>query len=125
MLEETGVRATFDGVLAMRQAHGFAFGKSDLFCVVALKLQPGPQVGLWGVGLGGGNGRRWHVVPCVGTSLVHLPYPSSCVSLIDAPCSYWSTAPLHPSDAPLFAAPPPAGAAHAGRRAGGGAVDAS
>lgn len=33
--EETGVRATFTAVLAMRQAHGFAFGKSDMFFVVA------------------------------------------------------------------------------------------
>lgn len=43
VLEETGVRARFDSVLAMRQAHGFAFGKSDFFFVVALKLEPGPQ----------------------------------------------------------------------------------
>ena len=35
--EETGVVATFEAVLAMRQAHGFAFGKSDLFFLVALK----------------------------------------------------------------------------------------
>ena len=35
--EETGVVATFQAVLAMRQAHGFAFGKSDMFFVVALK----------------------------------------------------------------------------------------
>ena len=66
MLEETGMRATFDGVLAMRQAHGFAFGKSDLFCVVALKLQPGPQVGLWGVGLGVGMGRGCTETMCEG-----------------------------------------------------------
>ncbi|PSC72444.1 Nudix hydrolase 8 [Micractinium conductrix] len=44
VLEETGVRARFDAVLAMRQAHGFAWGKSDMFFVVALKLEPGPQV---------------------------------------------------------------------------------
>ncbi|KAL4429161.1 hypothetical protein ABPG77_010140 [Micractinium sp. CCAP 211/92] len=43
VLEETGVRARFDAVLAMRQAHGFAFGKSDMFFVVALQLEPGPQ----------------------------------------------------------------------------------
>ena len=35
--EETGVRARFDAVLAFRQAHGFAFGKSDFFFVVALR----------------------------------------------------------------------------------------
>lgn len=34
--EETGVRARFAGVLAVRQAHGFAFGKSDLFFLCAL-----------------------------------------------------------------------------------------
>lgn len=43
VLEETGIRARFDAVLAMRQAHGFAFGKSDMFFVVALKLLAGPQ----------------------------------------------------------------------------------
>ncbi len=37
VLEETGVRAKFSAVLALRQAHGFAFGKSDFFFVVALK----------------------------------------------------------------------------------------
>ena len=44
VLEETGVRARFDAVLAFRQAHGFAFGKSDFFFVIALRqvlfLQP-------------------------------------------------------------------------------------
>lgn len=34
--EETGVRTRFAGVLAVRQAHGFAFGKSDLFFLCAL-----------------------------------------------------------------------------------------
>jgi ADP-ribose pyrophosphatase YjhB (NUDIX family) len=37
VLEETGVRARFDAVLAFRQSHGFAFGKSDFFFVVALR----------------------------------------------------------------------------------------
>lgn len=37
VLEETGVRARFDAVLAFRQAHGFAFGKSDFFFVIALR----------------------------------------------------------------------------------------
>ncbi|EIE25358.1 hypothetical protein COCSUDRAFT_6454, partial [Coccomyxa subellipsoidea C-169] len=41
VLEETGVRAKFSAVLALRQAHGFAFGKSDFFFVVALKPEPG------------------------------------------------------------------------------------
>lgn len=36
VFEETGVRARFDSVLAVRQAHGFAFGKSDLFFMCAL-----------------------------------------------------------------------------------------
>jgi ADP-ribose pyrophosphatase YjhB (NUDIX family) len=47
VLEETGVRARFAALLALRQAHGFAHGKSDLFFVVALQLEPGPQVGGW------------------------------------------------------------------------------
>jgi hypothetical protein len=36
VLEETGVRAKAAAVLALRQAHGFAFGKSDFFFVIAL-----------------------------------------------------------------------------------------
>ncbi|KAK9908979.1 hypothetical protein WJX75_005507 [Coccomyxa subellipsoidea] len=43
VLEETGVKATFAAVLALRQAHGFAFGKSDFFFVVALKPIPGQR----------------------------------------------------------------------------------
>ena len=43
VLEETGIRARFSAVLAMRQAHGFAFGKSDLFFVLALTPEPGEQ----------------------------------------------------------------------------------
>ena len=41
VLEETGIRAKFDCVLLMRQAHGFAFGKSDMFILCALKPEPG------------------------------------------------------------------------------------
>ncbi|BDA41663.1 Nudix hydrolase 2 [Coccomyxa sp. Obi] len=41
VLEETGVKAKFAAVLALRQAHGFAFGKSDFFFVVALRPEPG------------------------------------------------------------------------------------
>ena len=40
--------ATPEAILAVRQAHGFAFGKSDLFFVVALRAAKGgnlvPQV---------------------------------------------------------------------------------
>lgn len=39
VFEETGVRATFSAVLAFRQAHGFAFGKSDFFFVIALRWE--------------------------------------------------------------------------------------
>lgn len=35
VMEETGVRATFQAVIALRQAHGFLHGKSDLFFCVA------------------------------------------------------------------------------------------
>ena len=41
VFEETGVRASFDKVLLVRQAHGFAFGKSDMFVLCALKPEPG------------------------------------------------------------------------------------
>ena len=41
VLEETGVRARARAVLALRQAHGFAFGASDFFFVVALEPEPG------------------------------------------------------------------------------------
>ncbi|KAK9819425.1 hypothetical protein WJX74_002241 [Apatococcus lobatus] len=37
VLEETGLRAKFQAVLAARQAHNFAFGKSDMFFVVAMR----------------------------------------------------------------------------------------
>ena len=36
VLEETGVHSRFDCVLAVRQAHGFLFGKSDLFFLCGL-----------------------------------------------------------------------------------------
>ena len=42
--QETGVRATFQAVLAIRQAHGFAFGKSDLFFCIALTCARPPQL---------------------------------------------------------------------------------
>ena len=41
VLEETGLRAEPTSVLAVRQAHGFAFGRSDLFFVVALRPEEG------------------------------------------------------------------------------------
>eukprot|EP00898_Chlorokybus_atmophyticus_P001395 jgi/Chlat1/2256/Chrsp17S02569 len=37
VFEETGVRAEFQEVICFRQAHGFAFGKSDLFFVCAMR----------------------------------------------------------------------------------------
>jgi len=37
VLEETGLEATFEAVLAIRQSHKAAFGKSDMFFAVALK----------------------------------------------------------------------------------------
>uniref|UniRef100_A0A061R3E1 Nudix hydrolase 2-like n=1 Tax=Tetraselmis sp. GSL018 TaxID=582737 RepID=A0A061R3E1_9CHLO len=43
VLEETGIDAEFQAVLAVRQAHGFGFGKSDLFFVCAMRPKPGPQ----------------------------------------------------------------------------------
>ena len=43
VLEETGIRASFDCVLLVRQAHNFAFGKSDMFILCALKMAPGQE----------------------------------------------------------------------------------
>ena len=37
VLEETGLEATFESILAIRQSHKAAFGKSDMFFAVALK----------------------------------------------------------------------------------------
>ncbi len=37
VLEETGLEATFEAVLAIRQSHKAAFGKSDMFFAVALR----------------------------------------------------------------------------------------
>jgi ADP-ribose pyrophosphatase YjhB (NUDIX family) len=39
VLEETGLTVRFESVLAIRQAHGFAFGNSDLFFLTALRLE--------------------------------------------------------------------------------------
>jgi ADP-ribose pyrophosphatase YjhB (NUDIX family) len=39
--EETGVRTTFAGLLALRQQHGVAFGASDLYAMALLRLAPG------------------------------------------------------------------------------------
>jgi 8-oxo-dGTP pyrophosphatase MutT (NUDIX family) len=39
--EETGVDAEFVGVVGVRQAHGLAFGKDDLFFLCALRLKDG------------------------------------------------------------------------------------
>lgn len=33
-----GLDVVFEGLLCMRQAHGFAFGKSDMFMLCAAKL---------------------------------------------------------------------------------------
>lgn len=38
VLEETGVATRFGALVAVRQAHGFAFGKSDLFFIVGLEV---------------------------------------------------------------------------------------
>ena len=35
--EECGIAAEVDCILAFRQSHGFAFGKSDLFFLVAMR----------------------------------------------------------------------------------------
>lgn len=43
VLEETGIKAVFDSVLVIRQAHGFAHGKSDMFIMVALTPESGQQ----------------------------------------------------------------------------------
>lgn len=44
VLEEAGVSAAFDSVICVRQAHGFQFGKSDLFVCVGLRTtEPGQQ----------------------------------------------------------------------------------
>lgn len=43
-MEEAGVRASFGALLCARQAHGFQFGKSDLFFCVGLRVDaPGQQ----------------------------------------------------------------------------------
>lgn len=37
VLEETGIRTEFVGVVSMRHAHGLRFGQSDIYCVVRLR----------------------------------------------------------------------------------------
>lgn len=43
VLEETGLPVSFDAVIALRQSHGWAFGKSDMFFVLAMtpRVPPG------------------------------------------------------------------------------------
>lgn len=38
-----GITAKFESMILVRQAHGFAFGKSDLFMLAALRLDPPDQ----------------------------------------------------------------------------------
>lgn len=40
VLEETGVRTSFEALLAIRQSHGYMFGRSDLFFVCAMRCAP-------------------------------------------------------------------------------------
>lgn len=44
VFEETGIRATFQSVLVLRQAHGFGFGKSGVCCKGFLSVLPMGQV---------------------------------------------------------------------------------
>ena len=46
VLEETGVRTRFAGIIGFRQAHGMAFDKSDLFFLCALTLEDPGQTKL-------------------------------------------------------------------------------
>lgn len=41
VLEETGVQAEFESILAFRHSHSALFGKSDLFFVVRMRLKEG------------------------------------------------------------------------------------
>lgn len=43
MLHAQGISARCEAVLALRQAHGFAFGKSDLFVVLGMRPTPDDQ----------------------------------------------------------------------------------
>ncbi|GIL79367.1 hypothetical protein Vretifemale_8734 [Volvox reticuliferus] len=43
LLEETGISARVEAMLAVRQAHGFAFGKSDMFVVLGMRPIPDEQ----------------------------------------------------------------------------------
>jgi hypothetical protein len=42
-MEETGVAVEFEAILGIRHGHDVAFGKSDLFFLVALKLADGAE----------------------------------------------------------------------------------
>ena len=42
VLEETGLNVNFDRVLIVRQSHGLAFGRSDVFFVCACRCPPPP-----------------------------------------------------------------------------------
>lgn len=115
----------FDGVLAMRQAHGFAFGKSDFFFVVALKPEPGQQVGMcgWGmewVGLSG-RGESGCALTAAGQQMASRTAAGPLLSPPPTPLIS-STHPRPPPNVlSVFCL---AGAQDAGGRAGRGPVDA-
>lgn len=66
VFEETGVAAKFKALIAVRQAHGFMFGKSDMFFCCGLVLQDASDIGQqlkacvslrqWGLGMCHGVG---------------------------------------------------------------------
>eukprot|EP00884_Botryococcus_braunii_P009744 jgi/Botrbrau1/18771/Bobra.0386s0089.2 len=43
VLEETGIKAECQCLLAVRQAHGVAFDKSDIFAAIAMRASPGQR----------------------------------------------------------------------------------
>ena len=43
VFEETGVRTEFVSILGIRHGHNIAFGKSDMFFLVALKIADGAE----------------------------------------------------------------------------------
>lgn len=60
-----GLDVVFDALLCMRQAHGFAFGSSDLFMLCAAKLDPSKQHALDESG-------RPCIAPCDKVSYLHF-----------------------------------------------------
>lgn len=78
VLEETGLKTTFEATVALRQAHGVAFGKSDLFFLCVLRLADDESGDLHVSGKGELQEAKWEEIEQFEKELARL-YPEGSV----------------------------------------------